>query len=320
MFFSNFEFIYVLLLVIVLVRILLNNSNIATFVTLSLTSLLSFAFFDTFLAFFPLVLFFLRNYFLTFFAWLKTLFFKLKLSFFSGNQEQEKKNVLWMKGKEEGSETISPERVERALVNQAQERMERGQQEYNKVVNQTKSVPLSQEPTGIGSLTVSKPFESVDNSQYPPVRPFSNQEGTSRFEGSTAQDQLVPKDKPLGQSDYSPDNSPTLGARLRHNLGSPVEETLQKDLSLAWIASGLGVFTLLSTIKIPWIILKKLDYTQELIKKLTAKGWPKFLFSWVHHPDPGPVDGKPLFALMVGLLVGNIIVLYLLMKIIYLLS
>ena len=218
-------------------------------------------------------------------------------------------------------EAISSKRAETALVNQAREQMERAQQEYNKIVDQAKSSALSQEPTGIGSLTVSKPFESADNLRYPPirVRPFSNQEGTSRPENSNAQDQLVPRDKPLGASDYSPNYSPGAGASLRHNLGSPVEKIFEGNQLLVCIISGLGASILVSTIQIAWVILRKLEYTQELVNKLTDRGVPKSLFFFVRHPNPGPVGGKPLFTLLIGILMGNIIVLYFFLKIIYLL-
>ena len=168
----------------------------------------------------------------------------------------------------------------------------------------------------------SKPFESTDNSLYRGVGSSSNQQGNNLPERSSAQNQVVPKDRPSGESDYSPDNSPSLGARLRHsdNPNSPLEETLERNRYTVWIGSGSCAFILLSTIRIAWIILRKLDYTQELVKKINEKGWPKFLFFWISHSQPGPVGGRPLFTLLVAVLVGNIIVLYFLMRIMYLVA
>ena len=105
---ATFQLVYVLLAAIILVRILLNSSNLATFVTLSLTCLLSFTIFENILAFSPLVFFFLKDYVLAFFTWLKTFFFNLKNSFFSSKKEEENESVLAMKGKKEAEESTSP--------------------------------------------------------------------------------------------------------------------------------------------------------------------------------------------------------------------
>ena len=102
-----------------------------------------------------------------------------------------------------------------------------------------------------------------------------------------------------------------------HTVGSPLEETFEKARFVVGVGSALGISILLTTIQIAWVILKKLDYTQELIKKLTERGWPNWLFFLVRHPNPGPVGGEPLFRLLIGILVGNVIVLYFLMKMLY---
>ena len=217
---------------------------------------------------------------------------------------------------------VSPESAQRTLVDKAWAKVKKAQQEYDKVVKEAESSALNLEPTGIGSLTLSEPFESTDKSLYRSVGSSSNQQGNIFPEGSGAQNQVVPRDRFSGESDYSPDNSPSLGARFRdsHNPNSPLEETLKLDRYTVWIGSGSCAFVLFHTIRIAWIILRKLDYTQELVKKMTDKGWPKFLFVWISHPEPGPVGGKPLFTLLVGILLGNIIVLYILMRIMYLVA
>ena len=348
-FLYNFEPIYLLLAVVLSVRIILNGTNLATLVTVSLPCLLSFTFFESPFAFSPLVCFFLKDHFLSFFAWVKTFLLKLKNSLFSGKQEPEKDTVFMVKGKEEGTSipeksfeealvnqareeleraeqeykkiitAISPERSEIAFVNQARERVEKAQEEYSRIVSQAKSSHLGEESTGIGPLTASKPFGSPDNLRYPHVGPSLNHDP---LEGSSALalHKLVPRDKALSESDYSPQNSPGFGARLRHNPTSPLEETLEKNRYMVWIGCGACASILFTTTQIAWILLRKLDYTQELVKKLTDKGWPAFLFFWIRHPNPGPVGGKPLFALLVGILVGNVTVLYLLVTIVYLVS
>ena len=101
---------------------------------------------------------------------------------------------------------------------------------------------------------------------------------------------------------------------------SPSEETLKTSRYVVWVGSGVCAFSLFTSSQIAWVILRKLSYTQNLVNKLNDRGWPEKLFFWIRHPDPGVVDGKPLFHFMVVILVLNIIVLYTLMKMIYLVS
>ena len=284
MWFLNFHSVYVLLIAIVLVRILLNNSNFATLVTLSLSSFLSFTFFDNLLAFSPLVFFFLKKYLLAFLTWLKTFFLNLKESFFFGNKEKEKKNVL-MKGNEE------PVPISRERSNV--------QQDGVSTASQSPQVPhpLRYIQTQVGDLQAS------DNSNCAKIVRESVQQTGSKLETFDL-----------------PGNLPTFKRNSCHTPNSPSEETLGRTQAVVWFGSGLCAFTLLSTTQIAWVILRKLNYTQELVKKLTDKGWPKFLFLWLHHPNPGPAGEKPLFNLMVAILVGNILILYTLMKMMYLVS
>ena len=109
--------------------------------------------------------------------------------------------------------------------------------------------------------------------------------------------------------------SPSLSS---NDLFSPLE-SLQEYRYVQWFSSGLCAFTLLTTSQIAWVILRKLDYTQDLVNKMIGKGVPKSLLFWIRHPTPGPVGGRPLSHLMVGVLLGNLIVLYLVIKMIYLL-
>lgn len=97
--FSTFDSIYVFLIGTILVRTLLNNSNFAPLVIVSLTSLLFFVFFYNFWAFFPLVSYFLKDYFLDFFTWLQTIFFNLKNYFSFGKEGEENETVMAMKKK-----------------------------------------------------------------------------------------------------------------------------------------------------------------------------------------------------------------------------
>ena len=131
----------------------------------------------------------------------------------------------------------------------------------------------------------------------------------------------IPKESPIsigtqGQSG----NSPTFKTFSSHTFGSPLEETFERSRYVVWIGSGLCASILFTTIQIVWVILRKLDYTQDLVNKMIGKGVPKFLLFWIRHPNPGPVGGKPLFVLMVTVLVGNVIVLYILINMVYLVS
>ena len=222
---STFHSLYVLLIAMILVRILLSKSNFATLVTVSLTSFLSFAFFESSWTLFPLALYLLKDHILLLFTWLKTPFFKLENSFLFGNKEQEKETVLAIKRNEEALPRSSD----------------------NQIVSRGQSPSLSSD-----------------------------------------------------------------------NLFAPLE-SLQEYRYVQWFSSGLCAFTLLTTSQIAWVIVRKLDYTQDLVNKMIAKGVPKSLLFWIRHPNPGPVGGRPLFNLMVGVLLGNLIVLYLLIKMIHLL-
>ena len=104
MHFFTYESIYIILFTIILFRFLLNRSNLTVLVTLCLTFFLSYAFLESSWALFPLVWYFIKDYFLCFFVWIKTIFFHLKDCFLSGNKEVEKESVLHMQGK--GKEKI----------------------------------------------------------------------------------------------------------------------------------------------------------------------------------------------------------------------
>ena len=455
--FSGINPVHVLLLVIVLVRIFLNTSNLAAFVTVSLTSFLSFTFFESVLALSPILLFFLKDYLLALLTSIKT---KVKKCFFSGNQEQEKDTVLWMKEKEKAfpiseekttpisteggnskdpsfvriqdgrvqaefpapvdhlkwvnynhkqdssypqqdrvsttikaepvrplrytvgdlqardnpnlsvrksveqteidlsplhcyehfSTTVTVKSVREAFQDQAEKGYARVKEKYSKVVspensqkllkspaqigqekgepstsnnpNQAKPCASGQETTESSYLTLSERHGSPGNSPYSVhahLNLFSNQEGTDPCKGRSSQRQVVSREQPLSKPDpyESPGNSPTFRPPSSHTPGSPLEEIFEKARFVVLSCSALGAITLFTTIKIVWVVLKKLDYSQEWVKRMTDKGWPKFLFFFVRHPNPGPVGGKPLFVLLITVLVGNIIVLYILLKMIY---
>lgn len=99
-----------------------------------------------------------------------------------------------------------------------------------------------------------------------------------------------------------------------------VKGHLGRALATLWVGSGTCAFSLFVTSQIAWVILRKLNYTQNLINKMIAKGVPSFLLSWIRHPRPGVVDGKPLFQLLVTVLVLNALILYTLVKMLYLAS
>ena len=108
---STFHSLYVLLIAMILVRILLSKSNFATLVTVSLTSFLSFAFFESSWTLFPLAWYWLKDHILLLFTWLKTPFFKLENSFLFGNKEQEKETVLAIKRNEKAPPRSSDNQI-----------------------------------------------------------------------------------------------------------------------------------------------------------------------------------------------------------------
>ena len=102
---------------------------------------------------------------------------------------------------------------------------------------------------------------------------------------------------------------------------SPAEEqVLKKDRYEELAGFWLCVGALLGTSRVALAVLRKLSYTQNLVKKMTDKGIPKKLLFWIYNPNPGPLPEKPIFCLMVCILVGNLIILYVLMKMLHLIS
>ena len=94
-------------------------------------------------------------------------------------------------------------------------------------------------------------------------------------------------------------------------------ESLEKGRHLQLAGFGLCVGALLTTSRVALGVLSKLNFTQELVKKMTDRGLPKWLFFWIHHSNPGPLPEKPLFFLMVCILAVNLIILYVLMVILH---
>ncbi len=164
-------------------------------------------------------------------------------------------------------------------------------------------------PSRLQPIEGGSSLDQLDSPCYSPSlrgeRYFSNQNPTS-VQPNSSQTQPACRENP---SSLSNDDS----------LYSPLE-FLQKDQCIQWINFGLCVGILTTTSQIAFAILRKLNYTQELVKKMTNKGIPKKLFFWIRHPNPGPGPEKALFHLMVGVLIGNAIILYTLMKIMHLFS
>ena len=80
--------------------------------------------------------------------------------------------------------------------------------------------------------------------------------------------------------------------------------------------SPLLLFT--SQVCVP--VLRKLNYTQDTVKRITDKGFPKWLFSRITVSNPETVSEKVLFDLMVRLLTINLMILYFLIKMVGLFS
>ena len=227
---------------------------------------------------------------------------------------------------EEFSTSVSPIGLQNVLEEKAWERLKKAKT----LIAEKKEAPITdQEPTQRDFLTLSERHGSPGNS--PSSAPanlgfFSTQEGTDRsVKASKPQNQLVATDQSLKKSDPfdSPGSSPSFGPRLPDAANSPLEEVndhLGRALATLWVGSGTCAFSLFVTSQIVWVILRKLSYTQDLINKMIAKGVPTFLLSWIRHPKPGVVDGKPLFHLLVAVLVLNALILYTLVKMLYLAS
>ena len=94
---------------------------------------------------------------------------------------------------------------------------------------------------------------------------------------------------------------------------SPLEKrVIEKDPHLAYFGIGLGVMLVLCQTCVG--VLRRLGYTQEFVKTMTGKGYPKWLFSWLSHPNPKPFPEKSVFDLLVLILIFNVVILYVLFK------
>ena len=90
---------------------------------------------------------------------------------------------------------------------------------------------------------------------------------------------------------------------------SPLEKVpIDKDRHLSYFGISLGVMLALCQTCV--VVLRRLRYTQEFVKTMTDKGWPRFLFSWMCGPNPEPFPEKSLFDLLVVILVLNLVILY----------
>ena len=226
MWFSNFESVYLLLILIVLVRVLLNRSNFTILVVLCFTASLSFVFFESFWSVCPLVWYFLKHSLLD-------------------------------------------------LV----------------VPDQYDSPGRSPDSRGERLFTCSnQDFATV------PIPP--NNSGS----------ELFCKDKEKSLSWRNDDLSFS---------ASPLEP-LEKERYVQLGGFGLCVGLLAGTSQIALAVLRKLPYTQQVIERMTNWGCSRLLLSWLAHSNPGPLPEKPLFHLMVWVLLINVVILYVIMKMIHL--
>ena len=210
---------------------------------------------------------------------------------------------------EESSTTSTVEEYRRheyeAKVANARQQLERA---YNWRNNSSGMATSSRQPIG-GYFSI-VPDHSADRLPGADYLLFpSNQVSTNpSMEGTSSDTQLVSRRQQTSSSNND----------LPFTSSSPLE-SFEQYRYVQWVGSGLCAFNLLTTSQIAWAILRKLNYTQDLVNKMTDRGFPKFLFFWVRDPNPGPVGEKSLSRSMVIVLVGNIIILYLLVKLIYLL-
>ena len=318
MLFSSFNSLDVLLTVIVLVRILLNQANFTPLVTVCFTSLFSFQVDNAAIAIKaprpPEVESQLP-------------YWKLRPAVCFIVSADPYKRILYDTIGQEGDDTLPKDRYEEFSTTYTLERNKRDaiaqvEKQLKKVDTLTRNpsdqagTPTSdQEPTYSGFLTLSERHGSPGYSPYSVDRgPFSNREDTGPVEGERDRakghgKQLVPRDQSLSSSsDDWPDTS-----------ASPLESVV-KDRHVEVAGFGLCLSVLFGTSRVALGVLRKLSYTQEIVQKMVDKGVPKRFFSWIHHSNPGNIPEKPLFCLMLIILAGNLMILYLLMKILHLIS
>ena len=81
-----------------------------------------------------------------------------------------------------------------------------------------------------------------------------------------------------------------------------------------WLDLSMCLIILWFTSQVYVGVIRKLSYTQEWVKRMTDQGWPKWLFYFITHPNPGPIPEKGVFLIMVYLLILNLFTLYFLIR------
>lgn len=118
---------------------------------------------------------------------------------------------------------------------------------------------------------------------------------------------------PINQLDIPPrSSSPSLPLECH----SPLEERVEKsqycvDERQYWANLGGCTACLVVISHIALAILRRLHYTQQLVKKLTDRGVPKWLFSLITSSNAEQHAEKDIFNLMVSILAINFLILYL---------
>lgn len=77
---------------------------------------------------------------------------------------------------------------------------------------------------------------------------------------------------------------------------SPIEAV---EKYLYWGGFVISLCAIYISNQVAIAVLRRLNYSQNLVKKLTDRGWPRWVFFWIDYPTPGRLTEKGLFHLMV---------------------
>ena len=62
-------------------------------------------------------------------------------------------------------------------------------------------------------------------------------------------------------------------------------------------------------------VLRRLKFTEGWVKGMVDKGWPKWCFFWLKYDKPKQLNEKGLFHLMVCILILNLVILYIIVRV-----
>ena len=312
-----FDRFYVILIALAVIKFLLNRSTLSGLLIVWLGCSLSYCFFENTLSFLPLLLYLVKDQVDCLFLFLKKMFgsFKEFLSF-TGNQREQKDESL--------DESVRMENIRlpyqvgignRVPIQESAFDREGGKGKVEEkegvfVVEIRKKHITGQ---GISPGLPCKQFYKGISDMEREVRE-NEQKTLNGFKVCIERVQSDSRQSLLDKEKNSVSKAGTSSQDQNSDFPPSLHSALEKGVDRHLPYFGISVGLLLVICKTCVVVLRKLGYTQEFVKRMTDKGWPKWLFSRISNPNPEPFPEKWLFDLLVVILVFNLIILYALLN------